>query len=208
MKVVPASPAGLQEAAAVLRGDGLVAYPTETVYGLAVNPFSEPALTRLFDVKGRDACKPVLLIIGELEHLNRIVQCVPDLAQAYMEAFWPGPLTLLFPRSAELPSQVTAGGGKVGVRLPSCETARALCRVFGGAVISSSANRSGAAPARSLEAIDLAGVDLAIDGGELPESLPSTLFDPVTGEVLRAGVVPETALREIRRKYDTCEAGP
>ncbi len=195
MKTVPATPDGLDEAVAVLRAGGVVAYPTETVYGLAVDPFSEAALNRLFEVKRRDAGKPVVLIIGELGHLERVAGCVPNQARVYMDVFWPGPLTLLFPKSAALPSRVTAGGDKVAVRLPSNATAQALCRVFGGALTSTSANASGQTPARRVATLDLAGIALAGGGGVGGESLPSTLFDPVTNELLRAGAVPESELR-------------
>ncbi|HNR30433.1 MAG TPA: L-threonylcarbamoyladenylate synthase [Candidatus Hydrogenedentes bacterium] len=198
MKVVPATPKGLAEAVAALRDGCVVAYPTETVYGLAVDPFSGAALDRLFDIKRRDAAKPLLLVIGELRQLAPIVQRVPAEAWPCMDTFWPGPLTLLFPKNERLPSRLTADRDKVAVRLPACATARALCSAFGGALTSSSANQSGAPPARCVDEINLAGVDLAIDGGLLPESPPSTLFDPVTGEVLRAGAIPEAALRHIR----------
>lgn len=194
MRIVPATRSGIAEAIGALQYDEVVAYPTETLYGLAVNPFSGKALARLFEIKGRKAGKPVLLIVADAQQLRQVVAAVPPRAEYYMQRFWPGPLTLLFERAAGLPDAVTASGPRVAVRCPGCDTARELCRVFGGALTSTSANESGRPPARSVGEIALSGVTVAIDGGVLPESAPSTLLDPETGAVLREGAVPREAL--------------
>lgn len=195
MKIVPASPEGIAEAVDALRADEVVAYPTETVYGLAVNPFSDRALARLFETKGRTRDKAVLLIVADDQQLRQVVAGVSARAEYYVQRFWPGPLTLLFERSPRLPDAVTSGSPRVAVRCPGCETAQHLCRAFGGALTSTSANASGMRAARSVGEIGLCGVAVAIDGGVLPESAPSTLLDPDTGEVLREGAVPLDALR-------------
>ena len=198
MKILPPTEDALVLAAELLRADEVVAYPTETVYGLAVNPRSPKALERLFTVKGRGDGKPVLLIVDDAARLASLVRVLDAAARQCMDAFWPGPLSLLLPAAAGLPTQLTGGKDKVCVRCPGCETARALCRVFGGALTSTSANRAGEAPACSVGALDLDGVALALDGGSLAPSTPSTVYDPATGKVLRAGAIPKTALARLR----------
>lgn len=195
MKIVPPDAEGIARAAALLRTGGVVAYPTETVYGLAVDPLSPEAVDRLFEVKGREERNPVLLIVDNASQLEAVTASIPDAARPYMDRFWPGPLSMLFPRDPALPEQLTAGGAKVCVRCPANETARALCRAFGGALTSTSANRSGEPPATSVDGLNLPGVDLAIDAGPLPPSAPSTIFDPETGTVLREGAIGTATLK-------------
>ena len=195
MRIVAPDKEGMAAAAeALLRGE-VVAYPTETVYGLGVDPFSERALEQLFSVKGRDRAKPVLLIVAGIEDLAKVAAGFSDRAAAYAEAFWPGPLSLLLPASPGLASGVTAGGDTVCVRCPACAVARDLCAAVGGAVTSTSANRSGEDPARRLDEADLPGVAIGLDGGPLAPSAPSTVLDPETGEILRHGAVSEAAIR-------------
>ncbi len=200
MKILEPTPEAFEEAAEVLWEGGIVAYPTETVYGLAVDPFIEEAVKKLFHAKERPENKPVLLIVDDETHLFDAVESVDEIAETYIEAFWPGPLTLLLPRAPELPQGVTAGAPKVAVRCPDCAIARRLCRQYGGPLTSSSANRSGAPPALDLAELDLAGVDLAIDGGRIEAALPSTLFDPETGVVLREGPISLAQLEEAARR--------
>ncbi|MFP4499750.1 MAG: L-threonylcarbamoyladenylate synthase [Candidatus Hydrogenedentota bacterium] len=195
---VPPVPAGIAEAVAALRRGHVVAYPTETVYGLAVDPWNEPALERLYHVKGRPAHNPVLLAVADDAQLQAVVATVPAAARPYMAAFWPGALTLLFPRHPELPQAVTAGASKVAVRCPAHEVVRQLCRAFGGAVTSTSANHAGMPPARTPAALaQLQGVSVVIDAGPLPECALSTLFDPETGEILRAGAISAAELARV-----------
>ncbi len=198
MKIVPPTPEGLAEAARLLRRGEVVVYPTETVYGLAVDPASESALERLFAVKGRREDHPVLLIIADALQLQPWVAEISANAQACMEVFWPGPLSLLFPHADGLPAALTAGSAKICVRCPACPVARELCRVFGGAVTSSSANRSGEPPARSLQELHLDGVALGVDGGVLPARVPSTVYDPDGDRILRAGDITWEQLRALR----------
>ena len=193
MIVVAPDAAGLAKAAEAIHRGEVVAYPTETVYGLAVDPWSEAALDRLFAVKGRPDDRPILLIIDSERQLDRIVVQMGERARRCMKHFWPGPLTLLFERSSSLPGRLTAGQPKVAVRCPGSGIARALCRACGHAVTSSSANRSGEPAATALDALP-PGIDLAIDGGALSPSPPSTLYDPESGRVLREGVIPAADL--------------
>ena len=194
MKVLDTTIDSIRAASKAIRNGEVVAYPTETVYGLGVNPLDENALKRLFEVKKRDAGKSVLVIVSNLAQLNALVGGLSEQAQKCIERFWPGPLSLLLPIAGNLSPLLTAGSNKLCVRCPSCETARRLCDEFGGAITSTSANISGDEPATSLEGLNLEGVSIAIDGGTLPSSEPSTIFDPDTGRILREGAIPKEKL--------------
>ncbi len=194
MQIVPPTPEGLATAADGLRRGVVVAYPTETVYGFGVDPFSESAIRRLYAIKERDPRNPVLLIVGSFEQLKGLVSEDSGRAMACARAFWPGPLSILFPTAAGVPEWLCGEDGRVCVRYTSSEIARGLCEAFGGALVSTSANRSGARPAVSLEEIEPAGIGMGIDGGVIEGGLPSTVFDPEMGEVLREGAVPKEEL--------------
>ncbi len=189
-----ADPEGIQRAVGILRDDGVVAYPTETVYGLAVNPLSHAALHALFLVKGRPENNPILLVVSSEQQMLPLVREITSAHRACMAAFWPGPLSLLFDPSDVLPAPITAGSGKVCIRHTAHPVARKLCDAWGGAVTSTSANRSGRPPARSPEEMKLAGVALVLDGGLLPPSPPSTVYDPTTRRILRQGAIPESEI--------------
>lgn len=177
------------QAAALLRAGEVVAHPTETVYGLAVDPFSEAAIRKLFAVKGRPETNPVLVIIDSPERLTRMVRAVDPAVLRLLEVLWPGPLSILLPRHDAVPDLLTAGSGKICVRCPGCSAARALCAAFGGAVTSTSANLAGHVPAHTAAEALLPGVALAIDGGTLATQAPSTIYDPETDRVLREGPI-------------------
>jgi L-threonylcarbamoyladenylate synthase len=180
-------------AAAIRRGE-VVVYPTETVYGLGADPFSETAVRKLYEIKERDAANPVLLIVDGLDQLREVVREVSAAAEAYARRFWPGPLSMLFPRSRNLPDVLTGGLDEVCVRWTSHSLARSLCREVGHAITSTSANRSGQPAARSLEEVKIEGLGAKVDGGVLPPSAPSTVFDPATGRILREGAISAEAL--------------
>ncbi len=201
MKIVPPEDSGLAEAAAVLRDGGIVAYPTETVYGLAVDPFNEAALARLFAAKGRTDANAVLLVIAAPAQADAVASAVDARASRYMASYWPGPLSLLLPAKPGLPAALTAGSGKVCVRCSAQVTARALAAAFGGPITSTSANRSGFAPARDVASLDVPDVAIAIDGGHLGDGATSTVFDPATGVVLREGAIPAAELLEFTRAH-------
>lgn len=194
MKLVPPTAEGIAAAASCIRGGGLVAYPTETVYGLAVDPFSVAAIEALFTAKGRATANPILLVAANIEQVQRVTAAISETAKTYMARYWPGPLSLVLPRVESLPADVCAGGPKVCVRVPACEIARALCAAVGHPITSTSANRSGMPAPSSPADIGLEGVAMCIDGGTLPPSPPSTVFDPDTGTVIREGAVPSAAL--------------
>ncbi|HOE67377.1 MAG TPA: L-threonylcarbamoyladenylate synthase [Candidatus Hydrogenedentes bacterium] len=185
---------GLDEAARILRGGGVVVYPTETVYGLGADPFSPRAIEKLFAIKGRSAHNAVLLIAANREQLREAVAEWPEDALQLVQAFWPGPLSLVLPKTARISEALTGGGDAICVRCPGSEIARALCEAVGGPITSTSANRSGEAPASTLAGFALDGVDAAIDVGALPPSAPSTVYHVAARRVLREGVISARAI--------------
>lgn len=196
MKIVQPTEEGIREAAVAIRGGAVVAYPTETVYGLAVDPFSEEAVERLFAVKSRDRGKPILLVVGDDVQVAGVAAAVSPEAEICMRVFWPGPLSLLLPKAEWLAPGIVAGMPKVCVRHTSCPIASALCHAVGHAITSTSANRSGDMPARSLDEIGMPGIAIGIDGGILAPSPPSTVFDPAERRLVREGVLSRQALQE------------
>ncbi len=198
LKYVLPDPAGYAEAVALLRQGEVVAYPTETVYGLAVDPRSETALEQLFILKGRPETNPVLMVIADQAQLQALVKRIDAYTQRLIDAFWPGPLTLLFPAPEGLPPQLSAGSGKIALRCPAAPIARALCYHFGGAITSTSANRSGEAPARSADEIDIPGLRLCIRGEDSGAQPPSTLYDPESDRILREGPITRAMIDTLR----------
>lgn len=193
----------IQAAAAVLRAGGVVALPTETVYGLAVNALDPDALDKLFRLKERPRDKPVLVLIGDRTQLGAVAAAVSPRAERLIERFWPGPLTLLLPAAPDLPELLMGEGRKVGVRVPSHPVALRLARAVPFPITGTSANPSGTGSLRTAGEVaarlaPAGGPDLILDAGELPPSLESTVVD-VTGSgltVVRAGAVStETLLR-------------
>ena len=157
---------------------GIVAIPTESFYGLAVDPMNEQALRKLFLLKRRDPAKPVLVIISEIQQLNNLVAEIPDCYVDLMNRFWPGPLTLLFTASSQLPFALTGGTGTVGIRFTSHPIAQQLISSFGGPVTATSANISGGLPAQTVSELDpliMQGVDAVLSGGKTPGGLCSTI---------------------------------
>lgn len=183
-----------EEARAVLAGNGIVAAPTETFYGLAVNPFEAEALDRLFALKARPPEKPVLLLVSGPEMLAQVVREVPQTAIRLMHRFWPGPLTIIFPGQAHLPRLLTGGTGTVGVRYPRQHLTCRLITAVGHPVTGTSANRAGAPPltrAGEVAAEFGAGVDMILEAGPCPGGLPSTIVDVTSSppRLVRAGVI-------------------
>jgi len=184
----------VDRAVAVLRSGGVVAYPTETVYGLAVDPFSESALERLYEVKRRPGAMPVLLVVASQDMVTQVAESVTEKARRCMEIFWPGPLSLLLPARPGLPGRVVGPDGKVCVRCSSHYVARVLSRTWGGPITSTSANVTGGVPARTAREAALPGVELVLEGACGVSAVPSTVFDPDTGKIVREGPVTEAML--------------
>ncbi|HOQ32374.1 MAG TPA: L-threonylcarbamoyladenylate synthase [Candidatus Hydrogenedens sp.] len=197
MLIVQADNRGIQKAVIALNNNEIVAYPTETVYGLAVNPFSEEAVEKLFRLKGREENKPVLLVIGSLMQLDEVVISVSEKAKICIEKFWPGPLSLVLPSVSNLSQKLTAGKGKICVRWSSHPVAQKLALAFGHAITSTSANRSGESPARNILELPSDGISIAIEDISMISSEVSTVFDPDTGEIFREGVIKKSQLQQI-----------
>jgi L-threonylcarbamoyladenylate synthase len=191
-----------QRIKAVTQRGEVVAIPTETYYGLGVDPFNPEAVDRLLAVKGREGGRPILVLIGSLGQLSLLAQSVPSAASSLIEAFWPGPLTILFPARSSLPRNLTAGSGMVGVRLSSC---RPLCELLQriGPLTGTSANRTGAPPAQTPEAVQQSlrdEVELIVDGGPTPGGLPSTVVETVGSlRIIREGAIKRAALESLLR---------
>lgn len=184
----------IEVAVAILRQGGLVAFPTETVYGLGANAESSDALDKLYTVKGRPKGHPVIVHLGDAQQLNDWAQDIPELAWKLAEAFWPGPLTLILNRSARVPDTVTGGQETVGIRVPDHPVALQLLRAFGGGIAAPSANRFGRlSPTRAAHVqADLGeDVDMIIDGGDCPVGVESTIVAFRNGKpmILRPGMI-------------------
>ncbi len=192
----------IAEAAEILRGGGTVAFPTETVYGLGANALDAAAVERIFAAKERPSWDPVIVHVGEPAMLERVAAEIPENARALMEAFWPGPLTLLLPKHPDVPERVTAGRERVGVRMPAHPVALALLREAGVPVAAPSANRFGRTSATTAEHVaeDLDGrIDAILDGGEATHGVESTVVD-VREEgcvIYRPGVVTLEQIRAV-----------
>ena len=170
----------IRRAVLVLQAGGVVAFPTETFYGLAVDAMNGGAIERIFAIKGRAFSNPIALIAGDKSGIGALVAEIPAAAQRLMQGFWPGPLTLLFSASPRISPRLTAGTGKIGIRISSHPIAAGLAMRLGGPITATSANLSGA-PECSNAAEVLANlgdrVDLVIDGGATPGGKGSTLLD-------------------------------
>ncbi|MEE4314295.1 MAG: L-threonylcarbamoyladenylate synthase [Desulfofustis sp.] len=186
------SAAALANAAALIAAGGIVALPTETSYGLGVDPFNEQALKRLFAVKQRPRHKPVLVLIDGIEWLPQLAAATPACYRPLLAAYWPGPLTLIFPAVSRLSPWLTGATATVGIRVSSDPVANRLCRAVGGPITATSANISGTEPARSAEQIyhqfgDM--IDLILDDGERNGGKSSTVITQDGGKLrlIRAG---------------------
>ncbi|MDC0675454.1 L-threonylcarbamoyladenylate synthase [Nannocystis radixulma] len=194
-------PAAIARAAEVLRRGGLVAFPTETVYGLGADALDAAAVRRIFAAKGRPADNPLIVHVAAPEQARALARAVPPAAETLM-SLWPGPLTLVLPRAAVVPDVTTAGQDTVAVRIPKHPAALALLRACGRPVAAPSANRSGRPSPTTAEHVhaDLDGVvDVILDGGPCAVGLESTVVDVTraTPMVLRAGGLSLEALRSV-----------
>ena len=187
-------PVGLREAAEIVRWGGLVVYPTDTLYGLGTNALDPSAVDRLLEVKGRSAARGLPVLLADPAAATALVAAWPPVAADLAARFWPGALTLVLPRSAQVPDPVAAGA-TVALRIPDHPVTRALIREAGCPLIGTSANRSGEAPATTAQAAVAAlgsEVDVVLDGGPSPVGRPSSvlaLSSPPTARILRAGAV-------------------
>jgi len=186
-------------AATLIRKGGIVAFPTETYYGIAADPFNEKTLQRLFVLKQRPAKKPILTLVNSRKQLHSLVFAVPDKYRVLMDRFWPGPLTLIFPAKNDLSPILTGGTGTVGVRISSNPVARLLVEHCGRPITATSANISGARPALSSAEVRQQfddQLDMVIEGEATPGGSGSTIVALAGDELItvRPGVIPHSAL--------------
>jgi len=182
------------EAAKIVAAGGVIAFRTDTFYGLGANPFNASAVARIRELKGREENKPILLLLSDASVAARFIA---DVSETFAEAarkFWPGPLTIVGAAVSTLPPEISAGTGTVGVRVPADNDVCDLVRACGGALTATSANPSGKEPARSAKEVRdyfPEGIDLVIDSGEVTATEPSTVLDVTTvpPRVVRQGAV-------------------
>ena len=198
-KIIKADPAGIRKVSRVILQGGVAAFPTETFYGLGADARNEEALQKIFQIKGREENKPLLVLIADREWLSGLVRNIPPVAGGLMEKFWPGPLTLVFEASPELSSLLTGGTGTIGVRLSPHPVAQALVRAVGRAITATSANLSGQPSASiAVEVFRALGnqVDAILDGGQTAGGLGSTVLDVSSSapRIVRQGAISKAKL--------------
>ena len=196
--------ASLARAVAILRSGGIVAFPTETYYGLAVDPFNPAALDRLFAVKQRPRAMPILVLVREVEQLHLLASGFPPMYDKLIRRFWPGPLTLIFPALATLPVQLTGNTGTVGIRWSPLEAANRLLNAFGGPITATSANLSGGPAALTADEVHRifgGHLDCILDGGTTPGGSGSTLvgIGDAGLHCVREGAIPFAQIRDYAR---------
>ncbi len=196
------APAILARAASLLQRGQLVAFPTETVYGLGANALDPAAVQRIYDAKGRPAYNPLIVHVADAASAQRLVTVWPEAAERLAQRWWPGPLTIVLPKAMGIPREVTAGLGTVALRVPAHPVALALLRACGFPLAAPSANRSGQISPTTAEHVARGlgdRVPMILDGGSTTVGIESTVVDlsgthPV---LLRPGMISRTALEEV-----------
>lgn len=197
----------IARAAALLKGGGLVAFPTETVYGLGANALDGQAINKIFEAKGRPSDNPLIIHIADINQLDVLVSNIPENAAKLIDAFWPGPLTIVMKKSEQVPNIVSAGLDTVGIRIPKNETALRLLRECAIPIAAPSANTSGKPSPTNANHVadDMNGrVDAIIDGGKCDVGVESSVID-VSGEtplLLRPGGITLEQLSEVLGKVE------
>ncbi len=200
-------PAAIAQAAELIRAGRLVAFPTETVYGLGANTLNPAAVARIFEAKGRPATNPLIVHVASVEAARALAKTWPDIADRLADRFWPGPLTLVVEKAACVPDIVTAGGPTIGLRVPDHPAALALLEAAGVPIAAPSANRSEeVSPTTAQHVFDSLGdrVDLILDGGPTNVGIESTVLDvtETPPRVLRLGMVKRSDLEACIGKVD------
>lgn len=174
----------IRKAAEIIKKNGIVIYPTETIYGIGANIFSEDALKKVFAAKKRDIDKPVSIAVSDFKMMDDLVYA-GEKEKRFIEKLLPGPVTVLLKKKKKVPDTLTSGSELVGIRFPDHETAIKLIKLAGVPITSTSANISGEAPPRRVDEIKISA-DYIIDGGECKEE-PSTVVDLVNRKIVRRG---------------------
>jgi L-threonylcarbamoyladenylate synthase len=194
-------------AARAIAAGGVLAFRTDTFYGLGADPFNPHALQKIYAHKGREEGKPLLVIISDAEVAERLIESQSKLFDAFARRHWPGPITLVGTSREGVPRELTAGTGTIGVRLPDDEGVRNFVRAVGGALTATSANPAGQAAARTAREVANyfpKGLDLIIDSGPARGGLPSTVLDVSgpTARLIREGALMKEELTETLRMLD------
>ncbi len=193
--VVAYNQASVAQAADIISRGGVIAFRTDTFYGLGVNPFDAAAVRRMKELKGREESKPILVLISDRDQVRRFIDQPSLEFERLVGEFWPGPLTLIGAARSEVPSELTAGTGTIGIRLPADKDVMELVQSCGGALTATSANPSSQPAAKTAEEVAAyfpSGIDLIVDGGRSRSDQPSTVLDVTGGEVklVREGAIP------------------
>ena len=192
----------LTQAADLIHRGGIVAFPTETYYGLGADALNPEAIERIYTIKGRDRDKPILILVESSDRMNALVKPFPPMVERLMADFWPGPLTILFQANDRLPIGLTAGTGKIGIRVPSHPVARALLSAVGAPLTGTSANRAGGRSPQTAEEVQSSigrELDLVLDAGPTPGEKPSTVLDCTSSpfRIVREGIVARETLEAV-----------
>jgi L-threonylcarbamoyladenylate synthase len=186
----------------VLKAGGVIAFPTDTFYGLGAHPFNPDALSKIFRIKRRPADKPLLVLIHSRDQLDALTDKITSLGKLLMQQFWPGPLTLLFKAAPDIPGKVTGGTGKLGIRLPAHLFTLQLLEALDQPLTAPSANLSGEgelSTAAEVAQVLGAQLDLIVDGGPTPGGKPSTVLDTTTNPptLIREGALSRSDLESV-----------
>jgi L-threonylcarbamoyladenylate synthase len=193
--------AALEIASAAIINGSVISLPTDTFYALAADPFNLRAVEQIFQIKGSQDWKPLLLLIDSIDQAETIAQNIPDVFYEIAEEFWPGPLTLILPAANQVPLKITGGTGTVGMRIPNFALARLLVQAIDIPVVGTSANLSAHPACASADEVlrQLGGkIELVLDSGKLNSTAPSTILD-LTKEparLIREGAIPARALEK------------
>jgi L-threonylcarbamoyladenylate synthase len=190
----------------ILKSGGIVAFPTDTVYGLGGDAFNSEVAERIYKVKQRPRSLPLPVLLADLTQVAAVVDSVPDIVRFLMKRFWPGGLTLVLPKAASIPEIISAGNDKVAIRIPKHIVPLALIHGLGTPIIGTSANIShkpSPLTAREVEQQLGSQIDLIVDMGRCPGGLESTVVDITGGTpiILRQGIIPEDEIKRACREY-------
>ncbi len=204
-RIIEPTKEGIEEAVRILDSGGLVAFPTETVYGLGADAFNPAAVMKVYEVKKRPRTSALILHISGLDMFEGCVRDPPEEAYLLIKWFWPGPLTLVLRKDERVPGAVSAGKDTVGIRWPAHPVAEAIIAGLGRPVVAPSANRSGRpSPTTAKHVVDDLGdlIDAVVDGGETPYGIESTVLDLTTDppRILRPGAIPREKIEEVLGK--------
>lgn len=196
-------PGAIKETADLLRQGQIIAYPTDTLYGVGVDPFNAEAIERLYTVKERSLDKGIPILLADLSDLEKVTDQIPALAQQLIEQYWPGALTLIVPKKSILPANISPNQG-IAVRIPAHDISRAFIRAAGGVVATTSANKSGQPPAtdaaQAFQAL-YGLISAVLDGGPARDGMASTVLDCMSDppQLLREGPITVKNLSRIRK---------